>query len=277
MDEIERIRLAYEKRDADLAYRARYTYTNPLNLFSIQQHERALLLALAELGITELRDQRVLDVGCGTGAGLRNFLRYGARPENLTGVDLMPHRIEQARRDLPTEVQLIAQDAQSLPLRDQSFDVVCQFVVFSSILDSDIRRRVAAEMLRCLKPTGTIVWWDMLPIPSPIRAYHRIIARLRSVRRITRHPDLLWRKLRNRGQRSLVTAVAKKPDLMALHAISIAEVEELFPDCVYQHHSMLPWLGLTEFCVKRSWWLAETVAACRIFNAYTLSTIQWKG
>ncbi len=35
-----------------------------------------------------------------------------------------------------------------------------QFVVFSSILDSDVRKAVAAEMLRVLRPGGLVLWYD---------------------------------------------------------------------------------------------------------------------
>lgn len=44
---------------------------------------------------------------------------------------------------------------------DGFFDLVSQFVVFSSIALPELRERLAAEMLRVLKPGGYIFWWDL--------------------------------------------------------------------------------------------------------------------
>jgi hypothetical protein len=41
-----------------------------------------------------------------------------------------------------------------------SFDLALQFTAFSSILDQGTRQRMAAEMLRLLKPAGAIIWYD---------------------------------------------------------------------------------------------------------------------
>ena len=43
---------------------------------------------------------------------------------------------------------------------DQSFDLVTQFTVFTSILDPALKRAIAREMLRVLRPTGAILWFD---------------------------------------------------------------------------------------------------------------------
>ncbi len=41
-----------------------------------------------------------------------------------------------------------------MPLANASFDLVTQFTAFSSILDDDVRRRMASEMPRVPKPGG---------------------------------------------------------------------------------------------------------------------------
>jgi hypothetical protein len=38
--------------------------------------------------------------------------------------------------------------------------MIVQSTVFSSILDSDMKRKVASEMVRVLKPDGLIIWYD---------------------------------------------------------------------------------------------------------------------
>lgn len=51
-------------------------------------------------------------------------------------------------------------DACELPWADAMFDVVTQFTLFTSILDTGVKRRIASEMLRVLKPDGMILWYD---------------------------------------------------------------------------------------------------------------------
>ena len=43
----------------------------------------------------------VLEVGCGNGGNLLEFLRMGCTGENITGLELLPERAERARRVLP--------------------------------------------------------------------------------------------------------------------------------------------------------------------------------
>jgi hypothetical protein len=40
-------------------------------------------------------------LGCGTGGVLRDFIKYGAIPENCFGFDLLPDRIETAKQISP--------------------------------------------------------------------------------------------------------------------------------------------------------------------------------
>ena len=62
---------------------------------------------------------------------------------------------------------LVCSDVQHLPYAGDSFDLVLQYTVFSSILDDDIKARMAREALRVLhKPDGLIVWYDFLLNPS---------------------------------------------------------------------------------------------------------------
>jgi ubiquinone/menaquinone biosynthesis C-methylase UbiE len=43
---------------------------------------------------------------------------------------------------------------------DDSFDLLLQSTVFTSILDQALKERVAAEMMRVSKPGGLILWYD---------------------------------------------------------------------------------------------------------------------
>ncbi len=131
----------------------------PGDLFMHQQRKRAILSLLAREGFFPLDGKRILEVGCGSGRVLREFLSLGASHTSLAGVELQNWRLLDARTFTP-QLPLINADGSRLPFEDASFDLVLQFTVFSSILDDDTRRRAAAEMLRVLRPDGLALWYD---------------------------------------------------------------------------------------------------------------------
>lgn len=158
MNEIERITKVYERRK--IAQKDKlYSYFNKANLFIIHQRERKLLEILTRVGFSDLSDKKILDVGCGTGGLLRDFIKYGATPENLYGIDLLKDRIEVGRH-LSPNIHFECADASNQPYESEFFDIVMQSTVFTSILDGKMRKNIAKEMLRVLKPEGMILWYD---------------------------------------------------------------------------------------------------------------------
>ena len=137
-----------------------YSAFHPGNLFILQGRERGLLRMLSRAGLRDLSECQILDLGCGTGSDLRRLLDLGARPEHLHGVDLLSDRLEHARMLAP-QLHFELADAQQLPFADATFDLVMQGTAFSSIVDPEIRSRVAGELLRVLKPGGVLLWYDM--------------------------------------------------------------------------------------------------------------------
>ena len=158
MSEIDRIRTVYEKRAREGKSKV-YSYFNTANLYFIQRRERALLRLLRRFGFEDLDDRKILDVGCGVGGLLRRFVDYGAKPSNLYGVDILPDRISLAE-ELSPHLNFCLGNAAQLPFDAGLFDIVMQFTVFTSILDNDMKRQIASEMLRILKPDGVIIWYD---------------------------------------------------------------------------------------------------------------------
>lgn len=158
MHEIERIKKAYAKRNS-LIKDDRYSYFNQANLFIVHLREKEMLRLLHYAGMNSLKDTIILDVGCGRGRVLQRFVDYGALPEDLFGIDLLPDRIEQAQK-LNPGINFKCGDAQKLPYRDESFDIVLQFTVFTSVLDEQMKGNIAREMLRVLKRDGIILWYD---------------------------------------------------------------------------------------------------------------------
>jgi ubiquinone/menaquinone biosynthesis C-methylase UbiE len=111
------------------------------------------------------RDQRqvaLLDVACGTGRFLEQTLDAFPRLD-ATGADLSPAYVEEAAERLagrPT-AKAIEANAESLPFEDGAFDVVVSIFLFHE-LPPRVRRLVATEMARVVKPGGLVVFADSL-------------------------------------------------------------------------------------------------------------------
>jgi hypothetical protein len=92
---------------------------------------------------------------------LRQFVDWGALPENVAGIDLSVERVAKAQR-LSPDLDIRCGSASALPWPDGSFDLVCQHTVFSSILDAGMRRQVAREMTRVAHAGGAVLWYDFM-------------------------------------------------------------------------------------------------------------------
>jgi ubiquinone/menaquinone biosynthesis C-methylase UbiE len=112
------------------------------------------------------RDQRrfrLLDVACGTGRFLR-FLKEAFPRLDVIGLDLSEAYIEEARRHLvPYAASLEIGNAEALPFPDAGFDIVTSIYLFHEV-PSDVRRRMAHDFARVLKPSGRLVFMDSLQL-----------------------------------------------------------------------------------------------------------------
>ncbi len=99
---------------------------------------------------------RLLDVGCGTGALLARLARTHP-PDQLVGVDPVPEMLSVVRRRLAGSVELREGWAERLPFEAQQFDVVVSCNAFHYI-----RQPVEAlrEMDRVLRPGGLLIITD---------------------------------------------------------------------------------------------------------------------
>ena len=154
-----RVRSAYERRELNIPKR-RYSYFDLGNLFTVQERERRMLALLEQHTQPPLDKLKILEVGCGTGFWLREFIKWGARPEHLVGIDLLADRVAEAKRLCPAGVTLQCGNAGQINFPAASFDVVLQSTVFSSILDARMKESVAREMTRVLRSGGIILWHD---------------------------------------------------------------------------------------------------------------------
>lgn len=98
---------------------------------------------------------KVLDVACGTGVVGLTAARAGAQ---VNGVDLTPELIVRARENaalMRLEATFQESDAESLPFEARTFDVVVSQFGHMFAPRPEV---VTAEMLRVLKPGGTIAF-----------------------------------------------------------------------------------------------------------------------
>lgn len=120
----------------------------------------SIRLAFELIGDTDLRDRRVLDVGCGRGGTVSLLAnRCGAL---TTGLDLSPQAIAFCRRThRHPAITFEVGDAEHLPFENRTFDLVTN--VESSHTYPNLRA-FYAEVSRVLKSGGTFLYTDLLPV-----------------------------------------------------------------------------------------------------------------
>lgn len=178
--EADRIKTIYTEREAQRRD-AVYGILHRSNQLVVHGIERALFNAFRRAGWTDFGSRQFLDIGCGTGGLLLRWIQWGVSPGNCHGIDLVSHRLEQARQRLPAAVHLLNGDASRLPFADEAFDVTSQMVVLSSILDDEMQAAVAKEMLRVTKSDGIILSYDFWLNPTNPATRGVRMARLREL------------------------------------------------------------------------------------------------
>ncbi|MFC1810394.1 class I SAM-dependent methyltransferase [Patescibacteria group bacterium] len=97
-----------------------------------------------------LKDDLVLDFGCGTGSNCYMF-----KPENYFGVDVDEGRIKYAKKLFPKHTFEIL-EGNKIAFENQTFDKVCIFATIHHICDNDFKKYLP-EIHRILKPNGKII------------------------------------------------------------------------------------------------------------------------
>lgn len=109
-----------------------------------------LIFQTLEAELPDWREKEIVDVGCGTGAILKQL----GNPEKNVGIDLAPEAISFCRQRGLNNVQ--QGDIHALPFPDASFDaVICSSVLYHQWV-SDLEGAMR-EMHRVLRPGGALL------------------------------------------------------------------------------------------------------------------------
>jgi ubiquinone/menaquinone biosynthesis C-methylase UbiE len=111
----------------------------------------------------------ILDAGCGRGWWLRALIEAGVEPGRLHGIDIQPERVTAARETAPgAEVQV--GDARNLRVPDESFAVVLQLTLLSSLGSHRAIREALGEGMRVLAPGGMLLVYEPR-VPNPLNRH----------------------------------------------------------------------------------------------------------
>lgn len=130
---------------------------------------------------TELQikpEQRVLNIGCGTGALLQTLdsrVRFQTPP---VGIDISRTMIARGRRateNSPRRIDLLRAAGTALPFADERFDLVtCAHTL--KHLDDESMLALMREVRRVLQPGGIALVWEFAPTNSPrLNAWNRFV------------------------------------------------------------------------------------------------------
>ena len=123
---------------------------------------QALVPLRATLEGHDQRKVKLLDIACGTGRFL-SFVKDNYPRLQVAGLDLSADYLSEAEKLLEPwgGADLFRANAESIPLPDESQDIVTCIFLFHE-LPPPVRRTVAREIARVLKPGGTLIFEDSL-------------------------------------------------------------------------------------------------------------------
>lgn len=123
---------------------------------------RALPFIADALAGRDITDVSLLDMGCGTGIFLRD-VKDNWPTLKTSAIDLSPAYLGKARATLGRwgDVSFIEANAENTGLPDGAFDIVTAVYLFHE-LPPGVRKNVAAEIARLLKPGGVLVLADTI-------------------------------------------------------------------------------------------------------------------
>lgn len=131
---------------------------NPEVLLQYMAYDISIISALRLINIKR-ETAKILDVGCGEGWSLINFIRLKFNPVNLFGIDIMDELVVRAKERFPN-INFLCGDASCMAFPNNSFDVVTESTMFMQITDQKLSHKIAKEILRVVNDNGYIILAD---------------------------------------------------------------------------------------------------------------------
>ena len=117
----------------------------------------------------------ILDAGCGNGWWLRSLVEVGVEPGRLYGIDIQPERVAAAREAVPG-AEIAVGDARHARFPGETFAVVLQLTLLSSLGSHTAIREALGEGMRVLAPGGVLLIYEPR-VPNPLNRHTLLIRR----------------------------------------------------------------------------------------------------
>lgn len=128
----------------------------------------------------QLKGKRVLEIGCGNGAGAKLIKKYFS-PKKVVAIDLDPRMVRIARNNVKNPSVLFEEgDATKLRYRDRQFEAVFDFITIHHIPGPKWKSSLK-EVRRVLTPRGKLFLYE-----TSIESFATFTGRI--LKLITTHP-----------------------------------------------------------------------------------------
>lgn len=158
--EQEKIKERYENRTKDekiIDHSKNKAFIN-----SIQNEREKEYKKILSSDFDDLKPIKLIEIGAGAGGNIPFFLSLGMPVENIHVNELLPDRVEILKENYPG-IKVFEGDALEIPDSfDHHYDVVFQSTVFTSILNDELKEKIAKKMTSLLKEGGLILWYDFV-------------------------------------------------------------------------------------------------------------------
>ncbi len=108
-----------------------------------------------------IRNKKVLDLGCGSGIFTKTLLKHGGK---VIGIDLSKELIEIAKKEIP-KTEFYVGDMQKLPFKSGKFDIVASNLVLHYLKNWNF---VFKEVSRVLKKKGIFLFYTNHPFVGAV-------------------------------------------------------------------------------------------------------------
>lgn len=148
----------YNKRDKNSVLQTKYDSLYQKNLINEREKEfESIIKNRFQLSMNKLK---FIEIGAGTGINIDFVKRLGFSDRNVFANEINPGRIKILRKRYP-EINVIKGDALDLSYKE-SFDIVMQSTLFTSVLNEGKRKLLASKMFSMLRDGGIILWYDFI-------------------------------------------------------------------------------------------------------------------